>query len=142
MVTCTTPVNRSLRQSDSRLWIWPVLALLVLALSTVPMVAQTATGNVAGYVRDTSGAAIPDVTVTAKMVEQQTSRTVRTNSEGFFDLLALPPGKYEITFESKGFQPRFRLLLESLAFESDFILSGRPSQEIGETFRILTTRPT
>jgi hypothetical protein len=44
------------------------------------------------------------VTVTAKMVEQQTTRTAQTNAEGFYTMLALPPGNYEMAFEVKGFQ--------------------------------------
>jgi len=32
--------------------------------------------------------------------EQQSTHAARTNGEGFYDLLALPPGAYEITFEA------------------------------------------
>jgi hypothetical protein len=82
---------------------------LTLALVAAPAVAQVATGNITGYVKDASGAAIPDVTVTAKMVEQQASRTGQTNAEGFYNLLSLPPGKYELTFEVKAFRNKPRL---------------------------------
>src|SRR5258707_15863334 len=85
-------------------WVGPIVALLALGLAAVPAAAQTATGNISGYVKDVSGATVPDVTVTARMVEQQTTRTAQTNSEGFYNLLALPTGKYEITFIGKGFQ--------------------------------------
>ena len=37
----------------------------------------------------------PNATVTAKMTEQQLVRTAETNSEGFYQLLALPSGTYE-----------------------------------------------
>ena len=59
MVTCTTRVNRPFGQGNLRVWIWPVLTLLILVLATVPAVAQTATGNISGYVKDTSGASCP-----------------------------------------------------------------------------------
>jgi len=83
-----------------------------MALAVVPAGAQVATGNIVGYVKDATGAAIPDVTVTAKMVEQQATRTTRTNAEGFYNLLSLPPGKYELTFEVKGFQKQSQTGLE------------------------------
>ena len=61
-----------------------LMAFLVVGFAITHVGAQSATGNIAGYVKDTSGAAIPNVTVTAKMVEQQTTRTVQTNAEGFY----------------------------------------------------------
>jgi hypothetical protein len=85
-------------------WLLPILALLTLTLAVSPAAAQMATGNIAGYVKDASGAAIPDVSVTAKMVEQQVTRSTTTNAEGFYNLLTLPPRTYELTFEVKGFQ--------------------------------------
>ena len=78
----------------------------------LPGLAQVSTGNISGYVKDPTGAAIPGVTVSAKMIEQQTTRTVQSNAEGFYDLLALPPGTYEITFEIKGFQKQTETGLE------------------------------
>jgi outer membrane receptor protein involved in Fe transport len=96
----------------SSAWTIPVLFSLLLALTAIPAAAQSASGNIVGYVRDTSGAAIPSVTVTAKMVEQQAVRTTTTNAEGFFNLLALPPGTYEMSFEVKGFERQVQTGLE------------------------------
>src|SRR3954468_13754248 len=69
-----------------------------------PIQAQTATANINGYVRDATGAIVPNASVTAKMTEQQFVRTAQTNSEGSYQLLALPPGTYDVTVEAKGFQ--------------------------------------
>jgi hypothetical protein len=69
-----------------------------------PIQAQTATANINGYVRDGTGAIVPNASVTAKMTEQQFVRTAQTNSEGSYQLLALPPGTYDVTVEAKGFQ--------------------------------------
>src|SRR5216683_1172354 len=107
--------NRTDRRSDRRKMHFVILslaALLVMTLTPEQATAQSATGNIAGYVKDTSGAAIPNVTVTAKMVEQQTVRNGQTNAEGFYDLLALPPGMYEMTFEVRGFQKKTQTGLE------------------------------
>jgi hypothetical protein len=70
------------------------------------------TGRISGFVRDSSGAAIPDAMVRARMTEQQAEVTGRSNSEGLYDLLALPPGNYEMRFEAHGFQRGVRTGLE------------------------------
>jgi outer membrane receptor protein involved in Fe transport len=95
-----------------RHWTFSILAVIMLALMAVPVAAQSANGNIVGFVKDSSGAAIPTVTVTAKMVEQQAVRVVQTNIEGYYQLLAVPPGKYEITFEANGFQQQTQTGLE------------------------------
>ena len=79
------------------------IALIFCALMVGTLHAQV-TGNISGYVRDPSGAAIPNATVTATMVEQQTVRTAQTDAEGSYSFQAMPPGHYDIAFESQGFQ--------------------------------------
>src|SRR5215831_8343663 len=82
--------------------------LAVLLSGHVFWINAAVTGTISGFVRDPSGAAVPGVNVTAKMVEQQISRTVQTNSEGYYTLVAMPAGTYEITFEITGFQKQVR----------------------------------
>src|SRR5207248_10118109 len=84
----------------------PLLLRLVLlmAIIAVPSITQVATGGISGYVKDSSGAMVPNVTVTAKMVEQDAVRTTKTDAQGFYSLVALTPGQYELTFELTGFQ--------------------------------------
>src|SRR4051794_18334004 len=79
------------------------LVLILCALSAGALHAQV-TGNISGYVRDPSGAGIPNAAVTATMIEQQTARTAQTDAEGSYSFQALPPGHYDIAFESQGFQ--------------------------------------
>src|SRR5665213_2065805 len=86
--------------------------LLVLLLAIVPMAFAQGTGNISGYVRDASGAALPDTTVTATMIEQSTTRTAQTDAQGFYNFIALPSGHYTITFEAKGFQRQVRSNIE------------------------------
>jgi hypothetical protein len=66
------------------------------------------TGTISGYIKDPSGAAVPGATVTAIMIEQQVTRNAQTNSEGFYNFVAMLPGEYEITFEAGGFQKLVR----------------------------------
>ena len=83
------------------------LVAMILASVSMPVSAQV-TGRISGFVKDPAGAAVPSVAVTARMTEQQSTATARTNSEGFYDILALPPGAYEIVFEAAGFKRQVR----------------------------------
>ncbi len=79
-----------------------VLVLLVTALVAADSQAQVA-GTISGYVRDESGAVMPGVDVRATMVGQQSTRSAVTDETGFFNLLAMPRGSYEITAQLTGF---------------------------------------
>ena len=79
----------------------------VLSLATVlcPAVVQAqVTGTISGYVQDQAGGVIPGATVTASSAGQQLSRSTQTNPMGFFDLQALPRGRYQIRVELSGFE--------------------------------------
>ena len=82
---------------------------LIVALTTVQLRADV-TGSIVGYVRDNSGAVIPNATVVAT---PDNHRIVpeRLNDERFVravtSILALPPGRYRVTyFLSSGFQQK------------------------------------
>ncbi len=61
-------------------------------------------GRISGYVRDPSGAVVPGANVTAVSAEQQLVRTTQSDDTGFYNLLAMPPGTYQITVEASGFE--------------------------------------
>lgn len=70
---------------------------------------QETTGNIEGYVKDSTGAVVPNASVTIKSfqgsadgtttvgVSKGFSRTVSASSEGFFRVLQVPPGAYVVT---------------------------------------------
>ena len=60
-------------------------------------------GTISGYVRDESGAVIPGADVRATMIGQQVTRSAVTDETGFFNLLAMPRGNYEIAARLTGF---------------------------------------
>src|SRR5712692_4504073 len=65
---------------------------------------QAETGNIAGVVRDTSGAVIPGVTVEAAspaLIEKV--RVVVTDGQGLYKIVDLRPGVYTVTFILTGF---------------------------------------
>jgi len=82
--------------------------VLLLALtgcgSTLAVFGQTsANGSIRGYVRDATGAVLPDTTITAAGPAAPTSFTAVSDKEGYYRLLDLPPGEYEVTAERQGF---------------------------------------
>lgn len=81
--------------------IWLVASFLLSGCS--PLLAQT-TGSISGYVRDPSGSAIVHSAIKAVSTEQQLTRSTLTDDTGYYALLALPPGIYQLTMESAGFE--------------------------------------
>src|ERR1035437_7743508 len=79
----------------------PLAACLLWVCSTLH--AQVA-GRINGYVKDPSGANVAHATVKAVSVEQQLTRTAETDETGYYNLLAVPPGVYEVSAECTGFE--------------------------------------
>jgi len=76
---------------------------LLVLLGCASAFAQQTTGTITGRVLDQQGAAIPGVTVTAKMASTGFTRTETTDAEGLYRLAALPVGIYEVNAELQGF---------------------------------------
>src|SRR5712692_10263367 len=79
---------------------------IVFALSIVfvaPCIAQVTTGDITGRVTDPQGRVVAgaSVTVTNKCTSQ--TRTATTNDSGEYTVAELPPAKYDVTVEAKGF---------------------------------------
>jgi hypothetical protein len=78
-------------------------SLLFLAISflvAAPLTqAQTATGTILGTVTDSSGAVIPNASVTIANKATGITRTLTTNAAGLFSAPALLAGDYEVRGE-------------------------------------------
>jgi outer membrane receptor protein involved in Fe transport len=75
----------------------------VLLLAT-PLLAQRTTGSIAGNVRDTGGGAVPGVTVSVTGPNIVGTQTATTNAEGFYRIVNLPPGVYDLSYTLAGFR--------------------------------------
>jgi len=91
-----------IRQRLSNLVVGAGLAIVIL-LAPAILRAQ-ATGTMTGYVKDASGALVPQAKVTATHVQHGTSYPAETNGEGFYNFPALDPGEYTLTVEKEGFE--------------------------------------
>src|SRR6187401_771940 len=111
-----------------------VAALLYLVPST-PAWAQQASG-IAGVVRDTSGLAMPGVTVeAASPVLIEKVRTVVTDGEGRYSVVDLRPGTYTVTFALEGFSTVKR---EGITLGSGFTASVNVSMQVGSLEETIT----
>jgi len=72
-------------------------------LLCAPCFAQ-ALGTITGEVKDSTGAVLPGVTVTAVNKATNATRTTLSNAVGLFDFPALPPGTYTVKSELEGFK--------------------------------------
>ncbi len=77
--------------------------MLLCSLITPLAEAQTR-GTISGYIRDSTGASVPNMK--ASLLEQNTGlkREATSNDEGFYQFLGLTAGKYTLTVEGSGFK--------------------------------------
>jgi hypothetical protein len=81
-----------------------VTLFLITILFALGAVAQSDTGQIAGSVKDPTGAVMPNSNITIKNEATGLERRARTNESGLFTALSLPPGFYTITVEAAGFK--------------------------------------
>src|SRR5579885_2426281 len=80
----------------------------VLLMAACFAVAQLPTATILGVVKDSSGAVVPGVTLTARNVDTGQSRATTSASDGLYRFPALPVGTYEVKAESPGFGTEVR----------------------------------
>lgn len=86
----------------SRSWHMAVLVVSFLSLSSLAL-AQSATTSVRGIVSDAKGAVLAGATVTLENSATGYSRTVKTDDQGTYQMLEVPPSTYTLTVMAEGF---------------------------------------
>ena len=89
--------------------LWSILFTLAIAHGAF---AQVSRGTILGTVKDTSGAVIPGVGVTAINEDTGLRRTLVTDETGSFNADLLPVGKYRVEGELPGFRKEIRTGIE------------------------------
>ena len=116
-----------------------VVAALWLLLCLLPgsVRAQSAlSGNIAGVVKDTTGAVLPGVTVEASspaLIEKV--RSAVTDSEGQYKILDLRPGTYSVTFTLAGFNTYKR---DGLDLTTGFTATVNADMKVGSLEETIT----
>lgn len=85
--------------------LWALTCVLLVAMVMLPAVAQVNTGQITGTVRDSSGAVIPNATVTARNLGTQQQQTVHTGPQGQYTIPGLPPAQYTVSATAPNFAP-------------------------------------
>ncbi|ADW71415.1 TonB-dependent receptor domain-containing protein [Granulicella tundricola] len=79
--------------------------LITMTLAAGSSFAQTTSGDIAGTVKDASGAVVPHASVTVKNEETGVTVNVTAGNSGDFHASNLLPGKYDLAVSAPGFQP-------------------------------------
>src|SRR2546425_1921365 len=82
--------------------------VVLIALPTCLVFAQTSTATILGVVKDTSGALVPGVSITIKHTDTGLTRTAISRESGDYNVPLLPVGAYEITTAMPGFKQQVR----------------------------------
>ena len=86
-------------------------AIMVLAFSTASprdLAAQTSTGSIRGYVRDTRDSAVTSAQVIARSTDMGITRGALSNAAGFYSIAGLRPGSWSIEVRRIGLAPQTR----------------------------------
>lgn len=99
-----------------------VLLICLAVISCVSVAMSQSQSNAAdlqGYVRDPNAAVVVGATVTARNPATDFSRSTTTNDEGYYQLLSLPPGEYEVSVEAPNYKksvvPAYKLTVGARA---------------------------
>jgi len=88
---------------------------LCLLLASAPLLYGQggASGTIIGFVKDASGAIVPDATVSIRNLDTNLTKTDKSGESGEYSFTYLPPGNYEIRATKTGFRasviPRVKL---------------------------------
>jgi hypothetical protein len=121
-----------------------VLSVLLLVLTTTPSPTawaqvQATTGVIQGQVMDSTGAVLPGVAIEARNVDTNFSRSLTSSADGRFTFLALPPGRYALTFTLQGFAT---LLQENVALTVGRAIDLKPTMQVAGAQETVTVTGT
>lgn len=120
-----------------------LLAAIVLTTSALAS-GQETTGSIEGSVKDAAGALVPSLSVTitnAKAAASGTTttgigagfrRTITTNEEGFFRVLQVPPGAYDVaTTAASGFgEARYENVTVAIGQSTQLVITVTPGGNV------------
>jgi hypothetical protein len=131
--------------ANRRAWLSGLVCLVLwvagVVLGAPSAWAQQAAGSITGAVTDSSGAALPNATVTARDVDRGTTWTTKTDSAGIYEFPQITVGNIEVKVEASGFStqvhPAFNLILNQVA-RIDFQMKVG---EVTQTVEVSTAPP-
>jgi len=104
-----------------------VAILIAILVHAAPALAQSTAATVSGSVVDEQKAALPGATVNIRNLGSGQVRTATTDGRGTFQIVGLPPGRYEIAAELAGFGRQV---------QSDLVLNVAQEVTLALTLRV------
>src|SRR6266540_1497708 len=111
------------------------VALLLSTNLIVFAQSQALNGQIEGTVADTSGAVIPNATLTIVNLETGATRTATTDQSGVYRAPLLPLGTYRVTAEASGFK---RLVREGITLTTGQTATVSMALEAGQVTELVT----
>jgi Carboxypeptidase regulatory-like domain/TonB-dependent Receptor Plug Domain len=121
----------------SRFFVTLAVLAFLLNMTSSEALAQNAAGRIIGNVTDPSGASVSGAMVTVTNVATQVSQKVVTDKDGYFQVLAVPIGKYSVAFEKDGFQ---RQVFENQVLQINQSLRVDAKLEIGAKNEVIEVK--
>ena len=87
---------------------WMLPLLLLVGGGGACFAQSTNAGDIRGVVTDSSGAVIPNATVSVLNVNTGVSKDYTTNNDGLYDTSSIVTGSYKLTFTAPGFETLIR----------------------------------
>ena len=138
-------------RSRSRAFVFCCAVLICFSTVLAPSLfsQSSATGALTGTVKDSSGASVPNATVTATSLDTNQARTATTGADGSYRIGFLPPGAYRLTFEATGFNkvevPSVTIIVTEINVLDQSLQVGTQAQQVvvtGEAEQVQTASST
>ena len=114
--------------------------LLLLIVSATTAFAQSATGSISGTVNDSTGAIIPNASVTITNKATGVARSMTSNADGLYSAPGLEAGQYQVRSDMKGFKTLERDA-EVQAGSSTTVNMALPVGEVTEVVNVSGATP-
>ncbi|MDQ1472644.1 MAG: hypothetical protein QOJ99_4124, partial [Bryobacterales bacterium] len=115
--------------------------LVLVALTSAPLPAQTFYGSIVGTVSDASGSTIPDSAVTLTNSGTAERRTAQSNADGNYEFVNLVPGRYRVDIEKTGFKHLTRADIEVQVQATVRVDGVMQVGDVGQTVEVTAQTP-